>query len=239
MTAAHADFDSTTFQQQIEDELKPLYLEEQSPVAAMRLRSRTSTSVAWLGPIALVGIVLLIICAGLPLADMLIQQGYGMVVVVVVPLALLLLARWLGQRQKAQQQSLRDQQLHIVDEMRALEPDVQEWDDLQERILHGQKLDIDEQTRLLEQWEEVGKRKAAEYLERQDVRDAVCPVLRGQRHDVFSIARTITPTLLDEIAAGTVPVPRVPLLFAALALQIHRSGIESVCGEDTAEDAAE
>jgi hypothetical protein len=43
--------------------------------------------------------------------------------------------------------------------------------------------------------------------------------------------------LLEQIAAGRLQIPRVPVLFAAVALNIHREGVASFCGEGAAAGA--
>jgi hypothetical protein len=40
------------------------------------------------------------------------------------------------------------------------------------------------------------------------------------------------------MAAGRLQIPRVPVLFAAVALNIHREGVASFCSEGEAAGAA-
>jgi hypothetical protein len=227
----NTNIDPDTFQTQVRQELEPLYLREQSPVAAMRMKSRTASSFAWLGPMALVGVILLGFFLVMPFVNALIQQGMGLVVVVVLPLLLLLLANELGKRHKQQKQLQRAQQAHVLAELRAMEPEQQDWILFQQRFEKQKELSVDEQAQLLEHWEQVALRQAEGLLERPDIRQALCPALQSSSSDVFVIARTITPIMLERIEQGTLLIPRVPVLCAALALHIYRQGISAYCAE--------
>jgi hypothetical protein len=230
--------DHDTFQSQVQQELEPLYMREQSPVAAMRMKSRTASSFAWLGPIALVGIGLVIVFLLLPLINTMVQQGMGLVVVVVLPLILVLLANTLGKRHKQQKQLQRSYQARVLAELRAMEPEQQDWILLEQRFGKQKELSIDEQAQLLEDWEQAALRQGEALLERPDVRQALCPELQSSTGDVFVIARIITPILLERIEQGTLLIPRVPVLCSAVALHIYRQGIGTYCAE-TAPDSTE
>jgi hypothetical protein len=233
MTLANinTNIDHDTFQSYVRQELEPLYLREQSPVAAMRMKSRTASSFAWLGPIALVGVILVGFFLVLPLVNTMIQQGMGLVVVVVLPLILLLLANSLGKRHKQQKQMQRAYQARVLEELRAMEPEQQDWILLQQRFEKQKELSVEEQAQLLEDWEQAALHQGEALLERPDIQQALCPALQSSSSDVFVIARTITPILLERIDRGTLLIPRVPVLCAAVALQIYRRGISTYCAE--------
>lgn len=225
------DFDPIAFQEQVEIELKPLYLKEQSPLAAMRLRSQTANSVAWLGPIALVGVAVFLIFVLLPLINTLATIGYGLMVAMVAPLPLLGLAWWLGRKRKEEQSLLRTQQQHIIMELETLEPGEQKWLPLQQRLAEGQKLTVEEQVNLLEMWEQTGVSRAEAMLEEPAVRAVLCPALQPPPRDVFRLSRIVTPLLLDEVEARKLTLPLVPVLFAGIAFLIHQRGIATFCSE--------
>ncbi len=219
------------FQIQVNREIEPLYIDERSPVKSMRAKSRAHSSIAWLGPAAMVLIVVALIFGGLPLLRTLMERGLGIVVVVVIPLLLVMVALQLGRRHKNYQQTLRSQQQHIIDQLRELEPEAQEWMLLHERLARKQDLSLDEQADLLESWERVGLQKAEELLARQDVKELLCPALRQAPRDIYGISQTITPVLLENRASGTLVIPRVPLLFASLALLIYRKKAATLCAD--------
>ncbi len=225
------DFDSVAFERQVERELQPLYMSDTSPLAAMRMRSQTSNSLAWLGPMALVGAVVFVIFIVMPLLSIAFTQGMGWLAVLLLTPLLLYAANRLGKRNKEHQARLRQNQQHIVAELRLLQPEEQEWLLWEERVGRTQNLTIDEQARLLEQWEQAGFAQAEALLAREDVREVLCATLQDVSHDVFTIARTMTPVLLERVEEGQLLIPRVPVLFAASALLIHRQGVESLCTE--------
>ncbi len=221
------------FQQQVEKELQSLYLQDTSPVAALRVKAgaRTTSSLAWLGPMALVFVVVVTGFLVLPTVDTIIRQGGGLVLLIVVPVLLLLLSRWLGKKSKEQQDMQRHQLLHVLNELQQLEPDEPEWLGKQERIQQHHKLSINEEADMFERWEQAGLRNAAALLEREDVRDLLCPELQHiASRDVFRISRAATPVLRECIADGKLDMPGVPVLFAAVAMQIYRRGIPALCG---------
>jgi Sec-independent protein translocase protein TatA len=234
-----AELDDALFQAQVEKELEPLFMQETSPVAAMRMRSRSSSSLAWLGPMALVAFAFIFVFLLLPYLNQVLTQTWGIIlIVVIVPLLLLGLSNKLGRRRKEQAAALREQQRHIVAELRQLEPEAQEWMLLAQRLDQQQNLSVDEQAHLLESWEESGKHEAGKLLARAEVREMLCPALREAPKDVFGLSKVTTPVLLEQMAAGRLQIPRVPVLFAAVALNIHREGVASFCSEGEAAGAA-
>jgi hypothetical protein len=235
-----AELDDALFQAQVERELEPLYMQETSPVAAMRMRSRSSSSLAWLGPMALVGIAFIFVFLLLPYFNQLLAQTWGIVVLVVV-LPLFGISNQLGRRRKAQQAALQEQQQHIVDELRLLEPEAQEWVLMADRLAQQRDLSVDEQARLLESWEQSGRHEASKLLAQPEVRELLCPALHEAPKDVFGLSKVTTPVLLEHAAAGRLTIPRVPVLFAAVALGIHREGVDAFCSgnaESTPADEA-
>jgi hypothetical protein len=225
-----ADLDDALFQAQVEKELEPLYMQETSPVAAMRMRSRSASSLAWLGPMALVGIAFLFVFLVLPYLNQVLTRTWGIVlIVIVVPLFLIGISNKLGQRRKAQESALREQQKHVVSELRQLEPEAQEWVMLAERLAQQHNLSVDEQAHLLESWEQSGRHEADKLLARPEVREILCPALHEAPKDVFGLSKVTTPVLLEQVAAGRLDLPRVPVLFAAVALNIHREGVDRFC----------
>jgi hypothetical protein len=237
MTTAPAPVDYDDFQRQVEIELQPLYLKEKSPLAALRARSRSASSVAWLGPVALVGALVLIFLVVWPLVSVLQATGLSWVAIIVLPIPLIGFAVWLGRRRKAEKATLLRQQQHILDEIQQLDPENLDMYQLQQRVEQRQELSLDEQVQLLEEWETQGKRRAAELLAQPRVRAVLCPHLReelrltGAEGDIFHISRATTSVLLDALEEKQVTLPVVPVLFAAIALHVYRRGIEKVCQE--------
>jgi Sec-independent protein translocase protein TatA len=234
-----AELDDALFQAQVEKELEPLYMQETSPVAAMRMRSRSSSSLAWLGPMALVGLAFIFVFVVLPYLNQVLTQTWGIVlIVVIVPLLLIGLSNKLGRRRKEQAAALREQQQHVVAELRQLEPEAQEWVLLEQRLDQQHNLSVDEQAHLLESWEQSGKYAADKLLARPEVREMLCPALREAPKDVFGLSKVTTPVLLEHLAEGRLHIPRVPVLFAAVALNIHREGVDRFCASGAAAEAA-
>jgi uncharacterized membrane protein YciS (DUF1049 family) len=87
-----------------------------------------------------------------------------------------------------------------------------------------------------QQAEEAAKRRisqlvAQETLNNPSIRRLLCPSLKSVTSDVFEISKVVTPVLTGAVIAGTIAIPLNPLLFAAIAVVIARSGVNSLCAD--------
>lgn len=222
----HLEHDVLAFQSEVEALLRGLHMRQEAPAAAERAGG---IQFACLGPIALVfaGFVALFLIA--PTAQRLANQGLGLVVVVLLPLGLLLLARWLGKLNRQQQQSQVGQYREMLDDLIRLEPDNPTWPSEQEALRQQTRLSVAEQDRLRNAWEQVCARHAAELLATAPVRECICPVLHPGTGDIFAIGRRISGALHSGVQQGQVQVPLIPLLVAQMAMEIERRGVAQVC----------
>lgn len=215
------DGDIVAFQSQVEAALRPLHLREASPAAA--LRSQGFAQFACLGPIVLMLLAVVALLVVLPLAQNLAAQGYGLVLLVVVPVLLLLVSNWLGRLNRQQQQATVQRYQTLVDELMALEPQNSEWHSLHQQLQQQTRLSGQEQDRLRQEWEAAHARKAAALLHQPEVLAYVCPVLRSHTSEVFTIARRISAALHPAVQQGelrSLDVPLFPMLVATLAMQL-------------------
>ncbi len=231
--------DLATFQQQVNTELRPLYLKEQSPLAALRLRSETANSVAWLGPAVLVGVVALLIMVVIPLVGIVSSAGYGFWIAVLVPIPLLGIYFVLQRRRQAELATKREQQRHIISELATLQPASHaEWQRIATKVANQEKLTLNEEIELLTLWERIGLEEGKALLQQAVVRDALCPVLQPPPRDVMRLAQVVVPVLYEEVEAGRLAVPLVPVLFAGATLTIHRDGADAFCADPTTAPSA-
>jgi len=75
------------------------------------------------------------------------------------------------------------------------------------------------------------QRIATQLLRQRRLNTALCKALHSVAHDVFEIAKTITPLLISLNLAGLTTIPVNPLLFATIAMTIYRMGISALCAE--------
>lgn len=232
--------DLTTFQQQVVTELRPLYLKEQSPLAALRLRSETANSVAWLGPAVLVGVAALLVMVIIPLVGIVSSAGYGIWVAVLVPIPLLGIYFVLQRRRQQELDTKREQQRHIIRELETLQPGSRdEWQHIVAKLDEHKKLTLNEEIELLTLWERIGLEQGKALLQQAAVRDALCPILQPQPRDVMRLAQVVVPVLYEEVEEGRLDVPLVPVLFAGATLTIHRDGAAAFCAEPTDDPATD
>jgi hypothetical protein len=57
----------------------------------------------------------------------------------------------------------------------------------------------------------------------------LCRELRSVPDDANAIAKVITPLLIDLVDSTMLAIPRIPNLFAAIALAIANNGIFNLC----------
>ena len=76
-----------------------------------------------------------------------------------------------------------------------------------------------------------GKSKtiAKKLVKNKEIRQLLCPALRSASSDVWEIAKIVTPILYASSIAGSISIPRDPVVFAALAIVVARMGIMSLC----------
>ena len=105
-----------------------------------------------------------------------------------------------------------------LDELQALEPQARAWcAELAGRFCE-QQATVGELNELWQRRRRAAMRWARQLLARADLRAAL---EQGRRPgDAAAIARVITPTLAERAAAGE--LPRLPVVFAAVALEIER-----------------
>jgi|GEM_PF-6347467 len=72
-------------------------------------------------------------------------------------------------------------------------------------------------------------REAKEIVTKNNLKAYLCPALQTLSNDTFEIAKVSTPILLGLVAGGILTIPLSPMLFAAIAFIIARSGIASFC----------
>jgi Ca2+/Na+ antiporter len=73
--------------------------------------------------------------------------------------------------------------------------------------------------------------KAGEIVEKPNIKKLLCPVLRSVTTDAFEISKTITPVLTGAVIIGTISIPLNPILFAAIAVVIAKSGVNGFCAD--------
>ncbi len=220
------EHDVLAFQSEVEAILRPLHMQQEAPAVAARAGG---IQFACLGPIALVfaGFVALFLI--LPTVQRMMNQGLGLVVVLLLTLGLLLLAQWLGRLNQQQQRSQVGQYIEMLDDLIRLEPENPAWRSEQEALRQQTRLSVPEQNRLRKQWEQVCARHAAELLAQEPVRACICAVLHPDTTDIFAIGRRISGALHSGVQQGQVRMPLIPLLVAQMAMEIERRGVQQVC----------
>ena len=131
---------------------------------------------------------------------------------------------------QAQQPSEYNDQ-RLMEELLALEPGDPIGSKIQQQLATQPepKLTVEQRTVILVLRDQASNRKAKELLARKDIRAYLCPALLRGSDDVFELSKIVTPLLLGFVAAGTIAIPLVPVLFAAIAFEITRMGITSIC----------
>ena len=72
-------------------------------------------------------------------------------------------------------------------------------------------------------------REAKEIITKNNLKAYLCSALQTLSNDTFEIANVTTPILLGLVGGGILIIPLSPMIFAAIALIIARSGIASFC----------
>ncbi|HYN87755.1 MAG TPA: hypothetical protein VER55_04460 [Ardenticatenaceae bacterium] len=75
------------------------------------------------------------------------------------------------------------------------------------------------------------EREARRVVKQPSVRCAHCAALKTVSDDTFAMAKIVTPVLLALVAAGTLTIPPLPILYAAVAYTSARSGIAAFCAD--------
>ena len=83
----------------------------------------------------------------------------------------------------------------------------------------------------LERKSDNSMREAKEIITKINLKAYLCPALKTLSNDTFEIAKVTTPILLGLVGGGILIIPLSPMLFAAIALIIARSGIASFCAD--------
>jgi hypothetical protein len=82
---------------------------------------------------------------------------------------------------------------------------------------------------LQQEHRDVIERKAREIIGQDLVLSHLCRELRSVPDDANAIAKVITPLLIDLVDSTMLAIPRIPNLFAAIALAIANNGIFNLC----------
>jgi hypothetical protein len=78
-------------------------------------------------------------------------------------------------------------------------------------------------------------RQAKELLRHGHIRAWLCPALSGTK-DIHHISAVITPVLIEQVVAGTLSIPLIPVLFASLAREIESMGVSTFCATEEKQD---
>lgn len=73
--------------------------------------------------------------------------------------------------------------------------------------------------------------QAEELLARNDIRSELCHALKDLSNNVFDMSKSLGPVLLTLSCTGHLPVAITPLLVAAVAVMLAKSGISAYCTE--------
>ncbi len=119
----------------------------------------------------------------------------------------------------------------LLEELVALDPENMMGKRIQQQVSADpeRKLTVHERTVILVLRDQASIKKAAEIVAREDIRSFLCPGLLRGSDDVFELSKIVTPVILGLVAAGTITIPLIPVLVAAIALQISRMSIASIC----------
>ncbi|MBA3945777.1 MAG: hypothetical protein H0X37_14560 [Herpetosiphonaceae bacterium] len=118
-----------------------------------------------------------------------------------------------------------------LQELQALDPETRAWCAVQVQHLAQEELTPAMWEALWERHKAACLRRATELLTDPEVR-GVIGNLRSDAN-VYMIAKVITPRLLEAIKVGQLDIPRMPSLFAALALlvQVNSAGLDASATE--------
>jgi hypothetical protein len=112
-----------------------------------------------------------------------------------------------------------------LDELQTLEPQAQAWCAELAELIERQEVAITDLNELWQRRKRAAQRSAKQQLASADLRAAL--EVEAQRpDDAAAIARAITPALAERAATGVLPL--LPVLFAAVAIeieQINRTGL--------------
>ncbi len=136
-----------------------------------------------------------------------------------------------GKRTNTPEMEVKEAQLALLADLILLDPENQEWPEKQKQIMQRRDLEPKVFGILWQQRREMSQEKAKEIIKKKKVRASLCSALKTASNDTFEIAKIITPILIGLGAAGTISIPLLPVLFAALAFTIARLGISSVCAD--------
>jgi hypothetical protein len=116
------------------------------------------------------------------------------------------------------------QRMQWLDELRTLEPQAREWCAELAELVERQEATLADLNELWQRRKRAAQRRARQLLAGADL-CAALEIAKDWPRDAGMIARAITPTLAERAAAGA--LPRLPVLFAAIAIEIehmHRAG---------------
>ena len=111
-----------------------------------------------------------------------------------------------------------------LDELRQLEPAAAAWCDEQARLREEWGLTPDLLDELQRRRREAAERWATAVLARRDVRERLCASLPKATGDSGAVAAAVTPRLAELVETGVVALPLLPVVVAAVALEITRAG---------------
>jgi hypothetical protein len=107
-----------------------------------------------------------------------------------------------------------------LDELRTLEPQAQAWCAKLAELIEGQEATITDLNELWQRRKRAAQRSARQLLASADLRVALA--VGAQRSgDAAALVRAITPVLAERAATGALPL--LPVLFAAIAIEIEQT----------------
>ena len=111
-----------------------------------------------------------------------------------------------------------------LDELRRLEPTAAAWCDEQARLREEWGLTPALLDELQHRRREAAERWATDVLARRDGWERLCTSLPKATGDLGAVAAAVTPRLAELVESGVVALPLLPVVVAAVALEITRAG---------------
>jgi hypothetical protein len=117
-------------------------------------------------------------------------------------------------------QALIQQRADWLGDLHALAPADPAWSCAPIPQSPGRNVDRAEWARLREQWEAVSLQKAETIVQHPTVQTSLCSIPASATNDPRQIAAKVTQEVLRLASARKLDIPRIPVLFAALAIVI-------------------
>jgi hypothetical protein len=111
-----------------------------------------------------------------------------------------------------------------LDELRQLDPAAGAWCDEQARLREAWGVTPALLDELQHRRWDAAKHRATALLARRDLRERLCASLPQAAGDPGAVAAAVTPRLAALVETGVVALPLLPVVVAAVALDISRAG---------------